>query len=552
MATETAGLDDSVTGAIGGAMHPDHARRIADIRNGVDTPAARAWKSLNKHYEDVGALDREDRIGFVRIVLEDDTIESTKDLSDKDVETLVAFQRKWRFIQSMRVSNGDIIVEAAVIDRFAAGDFHAFGDDGYYPGRAAKRLIDRTTRRNLMAKAKKLGETTSAKSADDILSVLKEASGVSIRNASQDIVGRLPIESSIPSAIPTLSLGVEAGGLARQSVIQAWGPPGCGKSTWALNEIVAQQRHGRQCVYVNMERAFNPRYAHQIGVDTDKLFLIEVRDMESLGELLRKLADSDAFIVVDSIAVVQSSRELDRDYTASSARVGGSAGLLTSIINAFRSAQTETTLVLINQVRKNLDAGPHGDPNRAFGSASLHHAFDLSMKFTKAQAPDALKAAGYQLLNIRFDKNRWADTKNEVLPVVYRPGFPFNYSFDIIAAAKRSMKFDDLGRGFVSNTILVNYELVDGQPSEKQNHYLLAIDHDPEARRAFDADEELLDDKYKTADKIVDGYYHLYQHKPTLQWVQRHPRWARWAEDKILDTLNTDFDRLMEKRQEFS
>ena len=68
-----------------------------------------------------------------------------------------------------------------------------------------------------------------------------------------------PIEF-ITTGFTTLN-SVLGGGWAVGKLLELWGTPGCGKTTLTLQTIAEAQSEGKTCVFIDVERAFNPVYA---------------------------------------------------------------------------------------------------------------------------------------------------------------------------------------------------------------------------------------------------------------------------------------------------
>lgn len=534
----------------------DHRRRINDIRLGKDTPAARAWKRLNVLFQDAGMLNREDRLSLASVVLKK-PVASTTDLTDSEVHDIVSSINTWRDIDKVRLNTGVGVLDAAITMKLADGDIDAFGGDAFI-GKKARSLLPAKERKKFMAKAPKIGDKVSS-TREDLVKEIMKLDGVTVKpHTEQEIpdengnysFGRLPLEQCIPSAVPIISVMLETGGLPKGSVIQSWGEPGCGKTMLALNEIAAQQKYGRPCFFLNLEHAYSSRLASQIGVKIEDLTVVDTDSLQSAGMVLKMLAGEDVFIVLDSVGSAVSKHETERDLSNSNAKLGGASAEWTNIINSFRTLQGDTTLMLINQVRANLNSGPYGNPNKPYGPVAIQHAIDVSLFCTKAKPKTpALANKGYSTMNFSFAKNRWSDTNGKKGSVTYKPGFAFSKTLNMLDTADVPLKFTDTPRGVWTDTIMPDHK-VEGSGDEQKTvpskgHFTFAFSND-KVREALQKDCENNGEDMPEGDRLS-----IYNKMPAVGWLSKHPLYMDAVEDVILDTVDQDYKNLMDSRGEY-
>lgn len=565
----------------------------------------------------LGITTKADRIQLVNELLHIN-VSSFTELTDGDLSELIPMMENWQTIQDIRFASGALYVEHCALNTLLYGGFPST----YPPYHSSfQRLLPQPVRKQLMANTKKLIADNHAASFEELSEAISKMSGASLAPRSEQEVpdvqgdyhfGRLPASECVKSAVPSLGVALQTGGLPIDSVIHVWGEKGCGKTTWVLNEAAAQQRQGRQVVYINAETAYNASYFYNLGVDLEKLLVVNVDSLESCGDVIKTFADSGAFIIVDSIAALQSKRDVERDLQKTSAGYG-SAQLWTSIINSFRTKSKGTTLVLINQVRSKVEKTAWEDPLKPYGANAIQHATDVSLRFRAAKAKEsATSELGMQALNIRFDKNRWSDTTGKVVSVYYRPGFPFSKSKNLLDLADENIMFSDVKRGVASQTIYVNKKVSDDGSLASSSNWFSFNCFLPEARAAIAADEfvdydpmvqkvalikALLDedenvdadeaqqrelihaafpdideatcdaamsgvfsgcddpDVVKTMNNFLDkytGFYSVRFMKSAMKWLQTHPTYMDMVEERLLDTINLDYEKLSEQANDFA
>lgn len=181
--------------------------------------------------------------------------------------------------------------------------------------------------------------------------------------------------SNVPS-ISTGSIMVDyalgVGGVPRGRVTEIYGPEASGKTTLALHVIAEAQKAGGYAAFVDAEHAFDPRYAKNLGINTDELLVSQPDSGEQALEITETLIRSAALdvIVVDSVAALVPRAELEGEMGDS--HMGLQARLMsqamrkiTGIIN-----KTRTSVIFINQIREKIGV-MFGNPETTSGGRAL-------------------------------------------------------------------------------------------------------------------------------------------------------------------------------------
>jgi len=181
--------------------------------------------------------------------------------------------------------------------------------------------------------------------------------------------------SNVPS-ISTGSIMVDyalgVGGIPRGRVTEIYGPEASGKTTLALHVIAEAQKGGGYAAFVDAEHAFDPRYAKNLGINTDELLVSQPDSGEQALEITETLIRSAALdvIVVDSVAALVPRAELEGEMGDS--HMGLQARLMsqamrkiTAIIN-----KTRTAVIFINQIREKIGV-MFGNPETTSGGRAL-------------------------------------------------------------------------------------------------------------------------------------------------------------------------------------
>ena len=179
----------------------------------------------------------------------------------------------------------------------------------------------------------------------------------------------------IINTISTRSIGLDAaldrGGVAKGRLYEIYGPPSAGKTTLAMSVIAEAQRRNMNCVFVDAEHSADPRLFSSMGVDTEKLHVVEMytgEDNLAVAELLMKTGNVD-LLVIDSVTSlipkVAADNELEDNTIALLARLMSKTTLRFVPI----AAETNTCVIFINQTRNKI--GGYGNPETTTGGDAL-------------------------------------------------------------------------------------------------------------------------------------------------------------------------------------
>jgi len=114
------------------------------------------------------------------------------------------------------------------------------------------------------------------------------------------------IVQPLPSGILSLDKAMGVGGYPKGRIIEIFGEESSGKTTIALHAVAQTQKNKGYVAYIDVEQALDPQYADDIGVNLEKLTLVQPDTAEQALNTLEELLMSGAFdlIVVDSVAAL--------------------------------------------------------------------------------------------------------------------------------------------------------------------------------------------------------------------------------------------------------
>lgn len=216
-----------------------------------------------------------------------------------------------------------------------------------------------------------------AASKDDRLKAIDIAIGQIEKQHGKGTVMRLGDQAT--AEIATISTGsimvdyaLGVNGIPRGRITEIYGPEASGKTTLALQIIAEAQKAGGYAAFVDAEHAFDPKYARNLGINTDELLVSQPDSGEQALEITETLIRSGALdvIVVDSVAALVPRAELEGEMGDS--HMGLQARLMSQALRKITGvvSKTRTSCVFINQVREKIGV-MFGNPETTTGGRAL-------------------------------------------------------------------------------------------------------------------------------------------------------------------------------------
>lgn len=209
------------------------------------------------------------------------------------------------------------------------------------------------------------------------------------------------------------ALGV--GGVVEGRIIEMWGPEGGGKTTIAsLMMAEAQRKYPHKMVaVVDVEQTWDPPLAAKLGVDNERVYLVQPPNAEAVADIVKDLMESEliSFVLLDSVGAMIPQEEIEKD--AGDATVGTTAKIITRMVKiaATKARKYGSTLVVINQVRASIGSF-RGPTITTGGGWALKHVTSMKLKVQRTDTytigKDEEMVVVGQTISVKVEKNKVA------------------------------------------------------------------------------------------------------------------------------------------------
>ena len=193
------------------------------------------------------------------------------------------------------------------------------------------------------------------------------------------------------------------GGLPTGRVVELYGMESSGKTTLAIHIAATFQKQGMAVAYLDLEHAFDPIYAQQLGIDIDHdKFLFSQPDWgeQALDIIDEWVRAGVSLIIVDSVANMVPKAEYEGQ--AGDAVIGKVARLMSQAMRRLSGvvSKHKACILFINQVRQNIGGGPYANPNVTPGGNALK--FWASVRIQIARKSKLKPSTGTEYIGVKL------------------------------------------------------------------------------------------------------------------------------------------------------
>ena len=270
-----------------------------------------------------------------------------------------------------------------------------------------------------------------------------------------------------------LDIALGAGGYPKGRIIEIYGPESSGKTTVALHAVAQAQKEGGIAAFIDAEHALDVKYAANLGVDTENLYVSQPDFGEQALDIVETLARSGAvdLIIVDSVAALTPKTEIEGDM--GDTHVGLQARLMSQALRKLAGVvhKMGTTVVFINQIRMKKGMIGYGSPETTTGGNALKFYSSVRLDVRRIATLKQNDQSIGNRVRVKVAKNKVAPPfKQAEFDIMFGEGISktgeiidYGVKLDIIdkSGAWFSYKADKLGQGRENarNFLLQNPEI---------------------------------------------------------------------------------------------
>lgn len=233
----------------------------------------------------------------------------------------------------------------------------------------------------------------------------------------------------IDSGLPQLNK-ILGGGIPLKRITEISGQWSSGKTSLALQAIANAQKLGYECIYVDAEWTYDNLYAKKLGVDTDKLGLIQNRAAEDSLDVLLEYVEkgTNTLIVIDAVGALHPRDEAEKD--SGSRTIGSQSALVARFCRKIVPMlwMNNNALIVLNHEYIPIEASMPGRPPQVKTSGGKKLEYHKSIWLRLSRIGMNLKVGdkfvGFKV-KAEIKKNKLADTEKQFaeLEFFYNRGF---------------------------------------------------------------------------------------------------------------------------------
>lgn len=205
------------------------------------------------------------------------------------------------------------------------------------------------------------------------------------------------------------------GGFGRGKIVELYGANSSGKTSLALEQIAKEMKESPDfaAAWLETEGSLNPEDCQTFGIDMDRFAFIQQSEeliAEDCMDIIRSLVSSGEFnmVVLNSVAALTPKAEVEADLEKQG--IALQARLLSKFLRVTTGqlAKNKCTLLLINQVRTNLNSMYNLATTSGGMAIPFYSTQRIEMKREKVMAGDPISEDDGVKVRCKVVKNRLA------------------------------------------------------------------------------------------------------------------------------------------------
>jgi len=206
------------------------------------------------------------------------------------------------------------------------------------------------------------------------------------------------------------------GGIPKNRNVHIYGQKSCGKTTLALRLAASMMKESPHLKvgFIDFEGTFDKDWAAKFLPSTDNLITVRPDYGEEGVDIARAMVEADdlGMLVIDSLGGITAIKQADASATEFAPMaiqvqlINKMLRMIFPFVSQAWKEDRDMTIVLLNQIRINMNAGKYGSPHSPLGGEYLQHMLTMSIKLWKGEFTHSKGVPIKAKHKFKVDKNK--------------------------------------------------------------------------------------------------------------------------------------------------